>query len=71
MANDTTELDAATSLVTAFRTFEDLVRACRDDGYVPTLYPRGPRQHAHNIALVTGALRALGYLVYSGKNNTT
>ena len=70
MATDSAELDAATSRVTAFKTFEALVRACRVDGYVPTLYPRGPREHARDIATVTKALQAEGFRVYSGGNNT-
>ena len=71
MATDPTPLDEATSRVTAFDTFEALVRACRVDGYVPTLVPRGPRRHAMDIALLTKALQDLGYRVYSGGNNTT
>lgn len=69
MATDTVALDAATSRVTAFTSFEALVRACRVDGYVPTLVPRGPREHAQDISLVTKALQELGYRVYSGENN--
>ena len=70
MATDTAVLDAATSRVTAFTTFEQLVNACKEYDYVPTLIPRGPRQHASDIATVTVALKALGYRVYSGDNNT-
>lgn len=70
MATDP-ELDGATSRVTAFRTFEELVQACEKDKYVPTLIPRGPRQHAKDIATVTKALQERGYRVYTGGNNTT
>ena len=67
---DTVALDAATKSVTAFQTFEELVTACRVNGYVPTLIPRGSRQHAKDITTVTQGLQALGYRVYSGTNNT-
>ena len=63
-------LDGATSRVTAFRTFEELVQACRADGYVPTLLSHRSGQPAQDIALVTRALQHLGYRVYSGTNNT-
>jgi hypothetical protein len=70
MATDTATLDEATSRVTAFRSFAELVQACRDNSYVPTLFPRGPREHARDIGLVTRALEELGYRVYKGRNNT-
>jgi hypothetical protein len=67
MATDP-ELDEATKRVTAFNSFEELVRACKDNDYVPTLVPRGPKQHANDIGRVTRALEALGYRVFKGLN---
>lgn len=58
------ELDKLTRDHTAFRDFNELINACRANGYVPTLMPTGRDGEAREK--LAKAVEAEGYQVFRG-----
>lgn len=60
-------LDKLVTNVTAFSSFEDMVKAC-EGGYIPTLLPVGPLATRNNR--LAAALEGRGYKAWRGMKST-